>query len=116
MIKEAIGQLMNKEELSKETVEQVMDEIMTGQASQMLMASYLTALAAKGETVNEITASAIGMRKAGTPLKHSGSVFAVVQASAPRKVRTHRPSPPERRRPTRGARPAAATAVNNTNA
>lgn len=78
MIKEAIGQLMNKEELSKETVEQVMDEIMTGQASQMLMASYLTALAAKGETVNEITASAIGMRKAGTPLKHSGSVFEIV--------------------------------------
>lgn len=78
MIKEAIGQLVYKEELSKETVEQVMDEIMTGQASQMLMASYLTALAEKGETVGEITASAIGMRKAGTPLKHSGSVFEIV--------------------------------------
>lgn len=78
MIKEAIGKLVNKEELSQETVEQVMDEIMTGQASQMLIASYLTALAEKGETVSEITASAIGMRKAGTPLKHSGSVFEIV--------------------------------------
>ena len=78
MIKEAITHLVNKEELSKETVEQVMEEIMTGQASQMLMASYLTALAEKGETVNEITASALGMRKVGTPLNHKGSVFEIV--------------------------------------
>ncbi|MCM1053935.1 MAG: anthranilate phosphoribosyltransferase [Bacteroides sp.] len=78
MIREAIAQLVNKEELSRETVEKVMDEIMTGQASQMLMAAYLTALAEKGETVGEITASAVGMRKAGTPLKHSGSVFEIV--------------------------------------
>lgn len=78
MIQEAIAQLMNKEELTTETALGVMDEIMTGQASQMLMASYLTALAAKGETVGEITASAKGMRKAGTQLKHSGSVFEIV--------------------------------------
>lgn len=78
MIKEAISQLMNKEELSPETAERVMDEIMGGNASQTLIASYLTALAAKGETVGEITASAKGMRKAGTQLKRSGSVFEIV--------------------------------------
>lgn len=78
MIREATAQLVNKEELSSETVEKVMDEIMSGEASPVLMSAYLTALAAKGETVNEITASAKGMRKAGTPLKHSGSVFEIV--------------------------------------
>ena len=78
MIKEAIVKLINKEDLSVETVEQVMDEIMTGQASQILVASYLTALEAKGATIEEITASAKGMRKAGTLLKHSDTVFEIV--------------------------------------
>ncbi len=78
MIKEAIVQLVNKENLSPETVEQVMEEIMSGNASPVLMSSYLTALASKGETVDEVTASAKGMRKAGTPLKHEGSVFEIV--------------------------------------
>ena len=78
MIREAITKLINKEDLSAEIVEQVMDEIMTGQASQILVASYLTALEAKGATVEEITASAKGMRRAGTRLKHSDTVFEIV--------------------------------------
>ena len=78
MIKEAIAKLINKEDLPAATVEQVMDEIMTGQASQILMASYLTALEAKGATIEEITASAKGMRRAGTLLKHSDAVFEIV--------------------------------------
>ena len=78
MIKEAIVKLINKEDLPAEVVEQVMDEIMTGQASQILVASYLTALEAKGATVEEITASAKGMRKAGTLLKHRDTVFEIV--------------------------------------
>ena len=78
MIREAIEKLINKEDLSTETVEQVMDEIMTGQASQILMTAYLTALEAKGATIEEITASAKGMRRAGTQLKHSDTVFEIV--------------------------------------
>lgn len=78
MINEAIKQLMNKEDLSSETVEAVMDEIMSGNATQAQMAAYLVALEMKGETIEEITASAKGMRKAGTPLKHEGSVFEIV--------------------------------------
>lgn len=78
MINTAIAQLMNKEDLSADTVEAVMDEIMTGNATQAQMAAYLVALEMKGETIEEITASAKGMRKAGTPLKHEGSVFEIV--------------------------------------
>ena len=78
MINDAIRQLMNKEDLSSETVEAVMDEIMSGNATQAQMAAYLVALEMKGETIEEITASAKGMRKAGTTLKHEGSVFEIV--------------------------------------
>ena len=78
MIKEAIAKLINKEDLPAKMVEQVMDEIMTGQAGQILVASYLTALEAKGATIEEITASAKGMRKAGAHLNHSDTVFEIV--------------------------------------
>lgn len=78
MINDAIRQLMNKKDLSSETVEAVMDEIMSGNATQAQMAAYLAALEMKGETIEEITASAKGMRKAGTTLKHEGSVFEIV--------------------------------------
>ena len=62
MIKEAIIQLSKKEDLSYEIAKQVMDEIMSGNASDIQISSYLTALAMKGETIDEITASASGMR------------------------------------------------------
>ena len=48
MIREAIIKLSNKENLSYEEAEQVMNEIMEGQASQVQMAAYLTALSIKG--------------------------------------------------------------------
>ena len=56
MIKEAIIALAKKQDLTYEQAEKVMDEIMSGEASQIQMASYLTALALKGETIDEITA------------------------------------------------------------
>ena len=63
MIKEAIISLRNKENLSYDMAKTVMDEIMGGQASQIQMSAYLTALAIKGETIDEITGSAKGMRE-----------------------------------------------------
>ena len=41
MIKEAILKVVDKQNLSYEEAEQVMDEIMSGEASQIQMASYL---------------------------------------------------------------------------
>ena len=66
MIKEAIIALAKKQDLTYEQAEKVMDEIMSGETSQIQMASYLTALALKGETIDEITASAAAMRAHGT--------------------------------------------------
>lgn len=67
MIKEAIKQLVNKENLEYETAERVMDEIMSGKASDIQKSAYLAAMSLKGETIEEITASVEGMRKHCVP-------------------------------------------------
>lgn len=59
MIKEAILKLTNKEDLTYDEALQVMNEIMSGEASEVQKSAYLTALAMKGETIEEITASAV---------------------------------------------------------
>lgn len=72
MIKEAIKEMVSGKNLSYDMAETVMNEIMSGNASEIEMSAYLTALRMKGETTNEITACANGMRKAGIHLKHDG--------------------------------------------
>lgn len=72
MIKDAIKKIVSGENLSYETAEAVMNEIMSGNASDIEISAYLTALRMKGETTDEITACANGMRKAGVHLKHDG--------------------------------------------
>ena len=78
MIKEAIKLLAKKEDLPYETAEAVMNEIMTGEASQVQMSAYLTALSLKGETIDEITASAAGMRKHCIRLLHDVDALEIV--------------------------------------
>lgn len=78
MIKEAIKKLMNRENLTEAEVLETMDEIMSGKADNILISAYLVALEMKGATIEEITASAKGMRKAGTVLKHDESAFEIV--------------------------------------
>ena len=58
MIKEAINTLVNGKDLTDEVMTQVMEEIMTGEATDAQKASFLTALSIKGETIDEITAAA----------------------------------------------------------
>lgn len=62
MIKEAIAQLVKREDLTSEVMEQVMEEIMTGEATDAQKASLLTALSMKGETIDEITSAAKVLR------------------------------------------------------
>ena len=62
MIKEAILKVSKKEDLTYDEAYQTMDEIMSGEASEVQMSSYLTAMSMKGETIEEITASAEAMR------------------------------------------------------
>ena len=62
MIREAIGKLIKREDLSNEMMEQVMEEIMTGEATDAQKAAFLTAMTMKGETIDEITSAAKVMR------------------------------------------------------
>lgn len=62
MIKEAIAQLVKREDLTSEVMEQVMEEIMTGEATDAQKASFLTVLSMKGETIDEITSAAKVLR------------------------------------------------------
>jgi anthranilate phosphoribosyltransferase len=78
MIQEAIHKVVNKENLSYAEAEAVMDEIMSGEASQIQMSAYLTAMSLKGETIDEITASAAGMRKHCVRLLHDMNVLEIV--------------------------------------
>lgn len=63
MIKEAIAKAVKKENLDEEMMTAVMNEIMTGEATDAQKASFLTALNMKGETIDEITAAARVMRQ-----------------------------------------------------
>ena len=78
MIREAILKLAKKEDLSYQEAEAVMNEIMGGEATPVQMASYLTALSLKGETIDEITASAAGMRAHCVKLLHDMDVLEIV--------------------------------------
>lgn len=78
MIKEAILKLAKKENLTYKEAETVMDEIMSGEATPVQMSSYLTALSLKGETIEEITASAAGMRAHCVKMLHDQEVLEIV--------------------------------------
>lgn len=78
MIKEAIIKLTNKENLSYGEAKAVMNEIMSGEASNVQKSAYLTALTMKGETIDEITGSAEEMRNHAVQLSHEGDVLEIV--------------------------------------
>lgn len=78
MIKDAIIKLAQKQDLTFQEAQTVMDEIMEGRATDVQMSAYLTALSMKGETIDEITASAAGMRAHCIKLLHDMNVLEIV--------------------------------------
>lgn len=78
MIAEAIIQLTKKEDIGYETAKTVMNEIMSGEATDVQKSAYLTALSMKGETIEEITGSAEEMRNHALPVNHGMEVLEIV--------------------------------------
>jgi anthranilate synthase/phosphoribosyltransferase len=68
-IKTAIGKVMGRESLTVEEAEEVMSQIMGGEATPAQIGAYLMALRMKGETVEEITGSARAMRRSAIMVK-----------------------------------------------
>ena len=78
MIQQAIYKVLNKENLSLDMTKSVMDEIMSGNATNAQIAGFITSMRMKGETIDEITACAMVMRDYGKKLKHEGDVLDIV--------------------------------------
>ena len=78
MIKEAILKVYKHEDLTYEEAYDTMDEIMSGKASEVQMSAYLTAMSMKGETIDEITASAEAMRAHCVRLLNDEEVLEIV--------------------------------------
>lgn len=78
MIQQAIYKALNREDLSLEDTKSVMEEIMSGKASNAQIAGFLTSMRMKGETIDEITACAMVMRSFGTRLRAEGDVMDIV--------------------------------------
>lgn len=78
MIREALEKVVNGENLTSQEAYEVMLEMMSDDSSQMLTASYLTALRMKGETIDEITGSAKGMRERAIRILDDEEVLEIV--------------------------------------
>lgn len=78
MIKEAILKVYKNEDLTYGEAYETMDEIMSGEASEVQMSAYLTAMSMKGETIDEITASAEAMRAHCVRLLNDEDVLEIV--------------------------------------
>ncbi len=69
MIKEAIAKLVSEELLTEEESRRVAEEIMSGEATPCQIASLITALRLRGETVENIVGFVRVMRQKATPIK-----------------------------------------------
>lgn len=68
MIQNAIHKLIEKQDLTKHESYECVIEIMSGKVSEALIASFLTALRIKGETIPEISGAAVAMREMSTKI------------------------------------------------
>lgn len=68
-IQQAIKTVIDLQDLSREQMTEVMQQIMTGEATPSQIGGFLVGLRMKGETVDEISAAATVMRELATPVE-----------------------------------------------
>ena len=76
-INEAIKAVISRQNLNEGEMHDVMSSIMTGQTTDAQIGAFLVGLSMKGETIEEITASAKVMRALATSVKLSSDEFLV---------------------------------------
>ena len=69
---QALEKLVNKQDLSTAEMKSVMQQIMTGQATNAQIGGFLVALRMKSESIDEITGAVDVMRSLATPVNVSG--------------------------------------------
>src|SRR5262245_33845555 len=65
-----LGRVTGGESLDRDAMYSAIDHIMSGEADEGTMGLFLTALAAKGETAEEVAGAATAMREHMTPIRH----------------------------------------------
>ncbi|MBU0960992.1 MAG: anthranilate phosphoribosyltransferase [Proteobacteria bacterium] len=75
-IKQAIGKVVQQQDLTEEEMVEVMNEIMGGEATPAQIGSFITGLRMKGETVEEITGAVRVMREKATSIDSGVDVMA----------------------------------------
>lgn len=78
IIKTAIETVVDGQDLTYDMALGAMREIMNGEANEAQIGALLGALRLKGETIDEITGFAQGMREKAMPVKHAKDVFEIV--------------------------------------
>ena len=76
-INEAIKAVISRQNLNESEMHDVMSSIMTGQTTDAQIGAFLVGLSMKGETIEEITASAKVMRDLATSVKLSDDEYLV---------------------------------------
>ena len=76
-INQAIRAVIEKKNLNESDMLDVMNSIMTGQTTDAQIGAFLVGLSMKGETIEEITASAKVMRSLATPVEIKSDKFLV---------------------------------------
>ena len=74
-IQEAIAKLIDGQNLTREEMTGVMNQIMSGEATDAQIGAFLIALRIKGESVDEIVGAAAVMREKATPIQTKHSVI-----------------------------------------
>ena len=69
MIRKAIAKVVERQDLTEAEMIEVMDQIMSGEATPAQIGAFITALRMKGETVEEITGAARVMRDRATRIR-----------------------------------------------
>jgi anthranilate phosphoribosyltransferase len=78
MITQAIHELVNGNDLSLDLTKQAFGDIMSGKATDAQIASFITAMRIKGETIDEITACASVMREKSITIRPNIDVLDIV--------------------------------------
>ena len=78
MIKDLLSKVSAKQNLTFDEAKQAIDEIMSGEVSEAVISSFLTALAMKGETEEEIAGAATGMRSKALEFNIGGHALDIV--------------------------------------
>ena len=76
-INQAIKAVIEKQNLNESDMLDVMNSIMTGQTTDAQIGAFLVGLSMKGETIEEITASAKVMRSLATPVEIKSNKYLV---------------------------------------